>query len=70
MNYEIKTVGDLVRLIKDNKDIFPDGMKTKIFTGDTEGNYVHAKHFIQYSKTEKNGNVMFLAYEMHEDFEE
>lgn len=62
--YKQYTVGSLLATIKgllEAKDITLD---TIVTTGDFEGNYLHGKHEIQ---IDKESNLFFLGYEMHED---
>jgi hypothetical protein len=66
MEYGTITIKELVDIVKSNKKLFPDGMNTKIYSGDFEGNDWHSKHAIQHTKL--NGeNMVFLGYEMHEN---
>ena len=65
-NYNIITLQDIVDFVNNNKEHFPDGMKTKVFSGDFEGNYTHWMHEIS-SDTLGDDRVIFLGYEMHED---
>ena len=66
MEYKTITVQDIVDVIKANPDKFPNGMKTKICSGDFEGNYTHRKHEISCTHVRRLGNTLFLNYEMHE----
>lgn len=65
--YDIITLQDLVDFVNNNPETFKKGMKTPIWSGDFEGNYTHILHSIQ---VEDNGDdkVLFVGYEMHEDF--
>jgi hypothetical protein len=69
MDYKTITVQDLVDLVTNNPDVFKDGMKTKILSGDFEGNYCHKKHEIM-SDTYKKHTAIFLGYEMHEGWDD
>ena len=64
-NYGAITVQDVVDMIKDNPKLFPNGMKTEIWSGDFEGNYTHIKHELMF----ENGKI-FIGYEMHENMGE
>lgn len=69
MDYKTITVQDLINMIKDNPDVFKEGMNTQIFTGDFESNYTHIKHEIMTDNYEGK-KVLFLGYEMHENYGE
>lgn len=69
MDYKIITVQDIVNVIESNPDMFPDGMQTKVCSGDFEGNYAHKKHEISCTKFTNLGNTLFLGYEMHEGYD-
>ena len=64
-NYGAITVQDVVDMIKDNPKLFPKGMKTEIWSGDLEGNYVHIKHELMFDDSK-----IFIGYEMHENMGE
>lgn len=62
--YKQHTVRSLLVTIEallETKDITLD---TVVTSGDFEGNYLHGKHEIQ---LDKENNILFLGYEMHED---
>lgn len=67
--YKTITVQELVDYINNNPKLFKDGMNTQIFTGDFEGNYTHINHEVM-TDTYENKAVLFLGYEMHEDYGE
>ena len=67
--YKCITVRDIVNHINNNSTKYPNGLDTKIMSGDFECNYTHEKHEIQSYGTEKYGYVVCLGYEMHENFE-
>jgi hypothetical protein len=66
-NYKTITVREIVDYINANPDIFKNGLDTKIYTGDFEGNYTHIMHSVE-RDSHKSENVIFLGYEMHEDY--
>lgn len=65
-NYDIITLQDIVDFVNNNKEHFPEGMNTKVFSGDFEGNYTHWMHSLQ-KDTLGDDSVLFIGYEMHED---
>ena len=65
-NYKTITLQDIIDMVKSNPKLFPDGMNTKVFSGDFEGNYT--RHFHEISQDEYGSEkAIFLGYEMHED---
>lgn len=66
MSYKTITIQDIVDAVKRDPKLFPDGMNTKVFSGDFEGNYTHHLHIICHDK-HGSEDVIFLGYEMHED---
>lgn len=69
MGYKTITVKDLVDLIQSRPDVFKNGMKTIILSGDFEGNYCHKKHEIM-TDTYNKRTAIFLGYEMHEGWDD
>lgn len=68
--YKCITVRDIVNHINNNSAKYPNGLDTKVMSGDFECNYTHEKHEIQNFDTGKYGFVICLGYEMHENFSE
>lgn len=68
MTYKRIRLEDLINAVKENPELFPDGMKTIIYSGDFEGNYTHKKHEIGCMKLQSKNNrhAIVLNYEMHE----
>lgn len=62
--YKQYTVGSLLATIKGLLEEKHITLDTIVTTGDFEGNYLHGKHEIQ---IDKESNLFFLGYEMHED---
>lgn len=62
--YKQHTVGSLLATIKGLMDEKKITLDTVVASGDFEGNYLHGKHEIQ---LDKENNILFLGYEMHED---
>ena len=59
--YTVRSLLVTIEALLETKDITLD---TIVTTGDFEGNYLHGKHEIQ---IDKESNLFFLGYEMHED---
>lgn len=66
--YKLITVEDIISFIGKHKDLFPNGLKTPIYSGDFECNYTHGKHLIQHMTKDDTikENAICLSYEMHE----
>lgn len=70
MDYKMITVKDLVELISNNPQAFPNGLNTPIISGDFECNSTHEKHLVNViTNVKKHGSMLILNYEMHEDYE-
>ena len=59
--YKEFTLGELVRIVKQDKTFFPHGLKTKLSLGDFEGNTYHRK----FSVGGDDGRL-YLSYELNE----
>ena len=67
-NYKKLTVRDIVNAVLCDKESFPKGIDTPVFSGDFEGNVTHGKHEIQSIDPDEviDEPSVFLGYEMHE----
>lgn len=67
--YQYKTISvrDLVDFIKENKDVFPNGLDTQIICGDDECNSTYQKlGFQQMTVSDDGENALVITYDMHD----
>lgn len=66
-DYRTITIEEMIGTLYNLSKKFKKGMKTPIYSGDFEGNYLHGKHQIM---IDTENQAVFLGYEMHESIEE